>query len=178
MIAVTVVAGECVDTFVSALMDFNFGAFVHVAVQRFVRFVAAVGNFVANQLIVDALTIGACELTGCTRAILFLRATHFVRSIATIIFAIATILRTNAFEVLARELLRRAGFVLRIAEFSLVRSIATIIVVIAQPSLIAMKERKISETFAVKQMKKKNKSTLTLLMHRPFSHVNISSPHG
>lgn len=78
LIAVAVVTGECVNAFVATLMDLHFGAFVDVAMQRFIGFIAAIGHFVAHQLVVDALTVGACELTGCACCVLFLRAAHLV----------------------------------------------------------------------------------------------------
>lgn len=53
-------------------MDFHLGAFVHVAVKRLVRFVGAVGHFVADQVAVDALAVVAAELGGVgARRILF-----------------------------------------------------------------------------------------------------------
>lgn len=92
LIAVAIVTGECVDAFVATLMDLHFGTFVNVAMQRLVRFVSAIGHFVTDELIVDALAICTCELTSDTRRILLLRTAHFIRTIATIIFAVATIL--------------------------------------------------------------------------------------
>lgn len=90
----------------ATLMDLDLSAFVNVTVKWFVRFIRTIGNFIAYQRVIDALTIGACELSRCTCAVLFLGATDFIGTIATIVFAVATILISNAFKVLAGKLLR------------------------------------------------------------------------
>lgn len=135
LVTIAVVAGQCVHTFMSALVDFHFGAFIHIAVQRLVGFVGTISNLIAHQMIVDALSIRASELAGGAGAILLLRTAHLVRTVAAVIFAVATILRSDAFEILTRELLRCTSLVNRIAMFALVTAITAIVVVIAQPAL-------------------------------------------
>lgn len=53
LITVTVVAGQCINTFVATLMNLHFGTFVHITMSRLVRLVGAVDLLVAYQLIVD-----------------------------------------------------------------------------------------------------------------------------
>lgn len=92
LITVTVVTGQCVHTLVTALMDLDFSAFVNVAMQRFIRLICTVGHFVAHQMIVNALSIGTCKLSGGACAVLLLCTAHLIRTIAAVVFAITTIL--------------------------------------------------------------------------------------
>lgn len=133
-VAVAVVAGQGVDAFVAALVNFNLGAFVYVTVKGFVTVISAVRHLIAHEVVVNALSVGARELALGTRSVVLL-AIGFVTEVTAIVFAVATVLGADAFEVLAGELLRGAGFVLGVAEFSFVRTVAAIVVVITKPAL-------------------------------------------
>lgn len=61
-IAFAVETGRRVHAFVSALIQLDPGALVHVAMRRFVALIGAVRFFVANQLRVDAVAVRAHEV--------------------------------------------------------------------------------------------------------------------
>lgn len=87
LITVAIEARQSINAFMSALMNFHLRAFVDITVKWFIRFVSAIGNFVANEGIVDALSIVASELTGCASAVLLL-AVNLVGVITAIIFTV------------------------------------------------------------------------------------------
>lgn len=73
-VALAVEASRCVHTLVSALIQFDAGALVHVAVQRLVALVGAVRLFVAHQLRVNAIAVRAHEVLRIrARCVLFFR---------------------------------------------------------------------------------------------------------
>lgn len=121
-----------------ALVHFYLGTFVHVAMGRFVTLICTVRFLVANQTLVDAVSIGAHKLSWIgTRGIFHFRWTSIlIRMIPTVILTVAAELFPDAFKVVTRKLLAGARFVFRVAELSFVATVATIIVMIAQPILI------------------------------------------
>lgn len=129
-------SGGRVDTLVCALIVFYPGAFVDVAVCRFVAVVRAIRHLVAHQRRVDALTVGAPELFGGARGDVLAGAIELVRVVAAVVFVVAPVRVPDALEVLAGELARRTRFVLRVAVLALVRTVAAVVVVIAHPSLV------------------------------------------
>ena len=133
-IAVTVVAGECVDALVTTLIDLHLGALIHIAVGRLVGVIRAVRYFVTDQTIINTLAVGASKLSLGTGGVL-LFAVHLIRMVTTVVFAIASVLIAYTLNVLARELQRGACLVLGVAELALIGSIAAIVVVIASPTL-------------------------------------------
>lgn len=133
-ITIAVVPSGSIHALVTAPVDLHLGALVHVAVQRFIRLVRTVRHLVAHQMAIDALPIGAGELTLRTRVVLLL-AVHLVRMVTAVVLPVAPVLIADALEVLAGELLRRTGLVLAVAVLALVRTVAAVVVVIAYPSL-------------------------------------------
>lgn len=71
----------------TALMDFNLSALIDVAVKRLIRLVGTVGDFVANELIIDALSIVACKLP-CRACAVLLLAVDLVGVITAVVFAV------------------------------------------------------------------------------------------
>lgn len=122
----------------SALVELHSGTLVHVAVSGLVTAVSTVQHLVADQRIVDALTIGAAELLGIwTGVVLGLRlAINLVRVIAAIVLPVASELLSDAFEVLALEFVLGALLVTGVAEFALVAAVTAVVVVIAEPALV------------------------------------------
>lgn len=94
----------------SALVEFDPGAFVHVAMGWLVAVVRAVRNFVAHQCGIDALPAGTPELVSSARGRRPVpttrRTSKLVRIIATIVFSVAPVRVPDALEVLARKLAR------------------------------------------------------------------------
>lgn len=120
----------------TALVHLDFSAFVDVAVEGFVTVVAAVGDLVADPLVVDALTVCALELArGAGRVLVFLTI-KLIRVIPTIVLPVTPVSVPDTLEVMARELLRRTRFVHRMAFLPFVTSVTAIVVVIARPALI------------------------------------------
>lgn len=155
-------------------MDFHLGAFVDVAVKRLVRFVGAVGHFVADQVAVDALAVVAAELGGVgARCILFfyekkckaifqsikfwfikLTAINFIGVVPAVILAIAPVLVPDTFEVLARELVGTARLVLRVAFFAFIGAISAVVVVVTKPALIDTSSVAASELFLAARLRR------------------------
>lgn len=159
-VALAIESGGRVHALVSALIQFNFGAFVDVAVERFVAVVRTVGHLVAHQRGVDALPVVAPELLDATRRVGLTRTIELVRIVTAIVLVVAPVrvpdapilmmkivqksigpdyfvfVTPNLLEILAGELPRRARLVLPVAFLALVRAVAAIIVVVAHPSLV------------------------------------------
>lgn len=123
----------------TALVDLDLGALVHITVQRLVRVIGTVRYLVANQMIINALSIGACELASGTGDVGLLTV-HLVGMVSTVVLSVAPILISDAFEVLTGELVRGTGLVLRVAHLALICSVAAVVVVVAKP---ALKERRL-----------------------------------
>lgn len=119
----------------STLIHFHLGAFVHVAVSRLVALIRTVRLLVADQTLVNAVPIGAHELSrvGAGGVLHFRRTSILVRMIPTVILTIATELFSDALVVMTSELLAGARLVLGVAELSFVTAVATIIIMVAQP---------------------------------------------
>lgn len=115
-------------------MYLDLGTLIDVAVQGLIRVIAAVRDFVAHQMGVDALAVRALEFARWTRDI-GLFTLHLVRMVPAIVLPVAAILIPYALEVLAGELVRGTGLVPRIAHLTLVRAIAAVVVVVAKPAL-------------------------------------------
>lgn len=135
MVAVAVVAGQCINALVTTLVQLHLCALIHITMKRLIRLVCTVRHLIANQLIIDALSIRACELSRFTGAVCLFRTTHLVRLVTAVILAITSVHIANTLEVLAGELRRRASLVLVIAELTLVSAVTTVVIVVAKPSL-------------------------------------------
>lgn len=124
----------------SALVELDSGAFVHVTVGWLVTVVCAIRHFVAHQRGVNALPAGAPELFSAARSRRSVPATcrtsELVRVIAAIVLAIAPIRVPDALEVLTSELPRRTRLVLRVTVLALVRTVATVVVVVTHPATV------------------------------------------
>lgn len=70
-VALAVEAGESVDTLVSALVNLDSSALVHVTMQGLVAVVRAVWHLVAYQPVVDALAVCTRKLSFRARVRLF-----------------------------------------------------------------------------------------------------------
>lgn len=106
MVTFAIITGRSIDALVTALVYFYLGAFVDVAMKRFVRIIRTIGHFVTDQIIVYTLTVIASKLRriGARHVIFF--AIDFVGTIAAIVFAVAPVLHADTFEVLTGEFLR------------------------------------------------------------------------
>jgi len=93
-----------------ALVEFDPGAFVHVAMGWLVTVVRTVRNFVAHQRGIDALPAGTPKLvsSACGRRPVptTRRTSELVRIVAAIVFAVAPVRVPDALKVLARKLTR------------------------------------------------------------------------
>lgn len=140
-IASAFVLDGCVDTQLAALMHFHLKTFVNATMKGLIAAVRAIGHFIADQVLVDALTaVGAFVLAvraGRRRSTATLSSgvgtIPFVRPVTAIILLVAVVGFGHALGVLTSKFRRRTGAVFAITFGSLIRSIAAIIVVIASP---------------------------------------------